>query len=218
LLVRNIKLQDLDRVPEEEGIMKKKIIILFILLISTFCFNNVEAEAGKIFLVLKDAKLYKNANVDKDYLTLNNGNAYEIDNTYKDKNKIFIKLKLKGSSYTFVERENGVEKEFGSWPISIFEQPKPLTPQDQKAREEVEKKYDELMDQAWGGKQRYTIPNDPSAGRRVENKQIHEATKEFVCKEAVRQAMGVYYLNPSAFRVKPTPETWQSEYEKCLKR
>jgi hypothetical protein len=68
------------------------------------------------------------------------------------------------------------------------------------------------MDQAWGGKQRYTIPPDPSAGLQP------TATKEFICKESVRQAKELYDLNPSAFRVKATLETWQSEYEKCLKR
>jgi hypothetical protein len=186
--------------------MKRKFLWLSILIL----IFGVEAEAGKIFLVTKDAKLYKKDNVDKDYLTLSVGNAYEIDNSFKDKNQVFIKLKLKGSAYTFVEKENGVEKDFGSWPISKFEQPKPLTPQEQKAREEAEKRYDELMDQAWGGKERYPI--------QYENKPMPVATKEFICKESVRQAMELYYLNPSAFRVKATLETWQSEYEKCMNR
>jgi hypothetical protein len=124
---------------QKEGDMKKQNIMPLIFLISTFCLNNVGAEAGKIFLVTKDAKLYKKDNVDKDYLTLREGNAYEIDSSFKDKNKNFIKLKLKESAYIFVERENGVEKNFGSWPISKFEKPKPITPQEQKAREEAEK-------------------------------------------------------------------------------
>lgn len=92
------------------------------------------------------------------------------------------------------------------------------TPDDKRTPQE--RAYDRNMKKAWGSDTQGSISRplpilNPSQQLPAT---LQNERKEAMCRAALRQAMEYYYLAPQAFTKKPTAETWQQEYENCLKR
>jgi hypothetical protein len=192
------------------------IFIIFIL---------VSQSNAEIFLLTKDAKLYKTKDINSDCISVSQGEAFNIAETSTGGN--LIKLRITNTSYKFIESKNGIIRKDGTWPITDkVHIPQPPTKEELERKKEWSKKYDDMMDQAWGGKERDVIKGYPIYGLNAQAKANNREPTEYenaknrdriiLCNKVLAATVTLYTNNKSAFRDSPTSETWRKVYQECL--
>lgn len=160
------------------------------LLIFIFIFNVSICNADIFVITNSTAKIYKTPNINNEYISVYQGAGYLIDSEYG--NDFWVKIKCYNPEYSFVEKAVGIIKDDNQWEISK-DAGTPVNTSDL---------------------QKYANTPNPSPSQYTYPKE----TKEFICREAIDQAMRFYYQNQSAFRDKPDINFWQREYQRCLNR